>query len=70
MPKTIWWDGSDLAPFFAAVMKRGCDNVRIELRDDLLYVIPMRRVGDDRLAKSAEDGPFNFVHTCPPDCPE
>ena len=68
MKKTLWWNGSDLKPLLAEIVEQGADNVRLELRPDmLLYVVPKRTVGF--ASKDGETG-HNFVHTCPPDCPE
>lgn len=66
-PKMYWWEGRDLADFFAEVNRRGSDNVRIEFHvgDGLLYV----RSADPR-NREGGDGGYNFVKTCPPDCPD
>lgn len=69
MPKFYWWNGTDLVRFFAKVMRIGLANVRIEFHPDsgLLYV---RNRNEVARANGEDDEGFNFVKTCPPDCPD
>jgi hypothetical protein len=65
--KYYWWNGADLAEFWAEVARRGYENVRIAFSADteLLYVLS----NDEKVAEIRRGGGgYNFVKTCPPDC--
>ncbi len=66
-PRKYWWDGSDLVPFVTQLMKRGLDTVRVEFHvgTGLLHVVDK----SGAVIESHEPG-TNFVHVCPPSCPE
>ncbi len=66
-PRMYWWEGSDLVPLVAQLMKRGLDNVRLEfhVQEELLHVVNK----SGAVTESHEPG-TNFVHVCPPDCPD
>ena len=66
-PRMYWWEGSDLVPFVTQIMKRGLENVRVEFHVDtgLLHVVDK----SEATTESHEPG-TNFVHVCPPSCPD
>lgn len=65
--KYIWWDGKDLADFFAMAGKVGSDNIRVELHrkheDGPMRLILVEKATDEPC------GSYNYSHTCPIDCP-
>ena len=69
-PDMWWWLGKDLAPFFAAVARRGSDNVVVVFDGKNIWIrsalakLEAVTLGDD----DGDEGPFNFVH-CLPDPP-
>lgn len=71
--KYWWWHGKDLVPMVNQLLIRGLENVRLEFDGENFYVRNTTIAGDLVLRagedEGPEDGPFNFVHTCPPECP-
>lgn len=62
-----WWNGEDLADFFASVEEQGAENVRIEAH---YYGEGEKRQVELRIVGSADDhGSYNVSHPCPPFCP-
>ena len=60
----FWWEGKDLAPFFATVQELGAENVRIQFNPHtkLLKIVP--------IGEGLRNGvtTYNFSHPCTPDC--
>lgn len=70
--KKWWWHGKDLVPLVNALLVRGLENVRLEFDGENFYVRDVPGANEPALIverKDEDDGPFNWVHRCPPDCP-